>query len=120
MNDNNFWKKEINRYLKYRKYKNPFSYYYPEKKASMGILVNYFADFIDMRNAKILELGIGTGLALVLAIKKGAICTGIDQSAEACKFAGMIKEDYLIPKEYKTLILLMKISRNGIQMKSLT
>lgn len=95
ISEDNYWVKEIQLYKAHRNKRNPFGHYYPEKMASLLVLRDYFSTLVNLRKARILEAGMGSGMALVLAVKKGAICSGVDISREACKFGRILKEDYL-------------------------
>lgn len=95
VSEDGYWEKEIELYEKCRKLPDPFAQYYPEKKASLLTLLDYFSGLIDLKNARILEAGMGSGMALVLGVKRGAYCAGIDISKVACRFATILKEDYL-------------------------
>lgn len=106
--DNQFWKKELQQYTKFRSKNDPFSFYYPEKKASITVLVNYIHKILNLREARILEAGMGTGLALALITKRGGLATGVDNSEGACLFSKMVKEDYLPKNKYKNLNIINK------------
>ncbi len=95
MSEDSYWKRELQFFNKFRKYPDPFSWYYPEKKASLIRLLDYFSNFMPFENSRLLEVGMGSGMALVLAVQRGATCVGIDNSRQACKFANILKNTYL-------------------------
>lgn len=106
--EDRYWKDEILLYKKQRGKRDPFAHYYPEKTASLILLVDYFSRLVDLRVSKIMEVGMGSGMALILAAMKGADCTGVDISKEACRFTKILREDYLSRTQKRRLRIINK------------
>lgn len=81
-----FWAKEIAAAEVFYVHNCDYEQYLPGRYFTYKRLVDILKEHTDIKDKNSLEVGCGSGISLVMLAKKGAKCTGIDQSYIALEF----------------------------------
>lgn len=87
-----FWAKELVAAELFYAYGYTYQEYLPGRYLTYKRISDILKEHIEIKNKRILEVGCGSGLSLVMLAKDGAKCTGLDNSYTALEFLRRIAE----------------------------